>query len=91
MTQISHHWEDFAPGWHYESPPRTLTSGDITSFAREYDPQTYHTDEEAAKASPFGGLIASGWQTCSVARWRWTARTSTSTSGAAPPKLCAPR
>ena len=67
MTQISHHWEDFAPGWHYESPPRTLTSGDITSFAREYDPQTYHTDEEAAKASPFGGLIASGWQTCSVA------------------------
>lgn len=35
----------------------------ITGFARLYDPQYFHVDAEAAKASPFGGLIASGWQT----------------------------
>jgi len=67
MTTIEYYWEDFVPGWEYESPTRTVSAQQITTFAREYDPQTYHTDEEAAKSSPFGGLIASGWQTCSVA------------------------
>ena len=67
MTTIKYYWEDFIPGWENESPPRTLSAPQITTFAREYDPQSYHTDEEAAKSSPFGGLIASGWQTCSVA------------------------
>ncbi|OGA43483.1 MAG: hypothetical protein A3G25_17925 [Betaproteobacteria bacterium RIFCSPLOWO2_12_FULL_63_13] len=67
MTTIKYYWEDFTPGWEYESPPRTLSARQITAFAREYDPQSYHTDEEAAKSSPFGGLIASGWQTCSIA------------------------
>ena len=63
---IKYYWEDFAPGWVYESPPRALSAEDIVRFAREYDPQVYHTDERAAKATPFGGLIASGWQTCGV-------------------------
>ncbi len=63
---IKYYWEDFAPGWVYESPPRPLSAEDIVRFAREYDPQIYHTDEQAAKATPFGGLIASGWQTCGV-------------------------
>jgi len=67
MTPITYYWEDFTPGWQYESQPRMLTSREIMTFAREYDPQSYHTDEEAAKSSPFGGLIASGWHTCSVA------------------------
>jgi len=67
MTTIKYYWEDFVPGWEYESPTRTLSAQQIMTFAREYDPQPYHTDEEAAKSSPFGGLIASGWQTCSVA------------------------
>ena len=61
------YWEDFVPGWEYESPTRTLSAQQIVAFAQEYDPQTYHTDAEAAKSSPFGGLIASGWQTCGVA------------------------
>lgn len=64
---VRYYWEDFAPGWTYRSPSRTLTADDITRFAREYDPQAYHTDETAARATPFGGLIASGWQTCAVA------------------------
>ena len=67
MTTIRYYWEDFQPDWKFESPPRTLSAAEITSFGRQYDPQSYHTDEEAAKASPFGGLIASGWQTCSLA------------------------
>lgn len=67
MTTIKYYWEDLVPGWEYESTTRSLSAQQITTFAREYDPQTYHTDEEAAKSSPFGGLIASGWQTCSVA------------------------
>jgi acyl dehydratase len=67
MTPIKYYWEDFTPGWQYKSQPRALTAREIIAFAREYDPQSYHTDEEAAKSSPFGGLIASGWHTCSVA------------------------
>ena len=58
--------EDFAPGQVRESPPRTLTKDEIVAFAREYDPQPFHTDEEAGKRSVFGGLIASGWQTVGI-------------------------
>ena len=61
-----YYWEDFVPGWVYESPPRTLSAQDMVGFAREYDPQVYHTDEVAARDTPFGGLIASGWQTAAV-------------------------
>ena len=61
-----YYWDDFTPGWTYESPPRALSAEEIVRFAREYDPQVYHTDPEAAKATSFGGLIASGWQTCGV-------------------------
>jgi acyl dehydratase len=58
--------EDFAPGQVLESPPRTLTKEEIVAFARDYDPQPFHTDEAAAAGSVFGGLVASGWQTVSV-------------------------
>ena len=56
-------FEDFPIGWTYESEPRTLAAADIVAFARQWDPQRYHTSEDAARATPFGGLIASGWQT----------------------------
>jgi acyl dehydratase len=36
----------------------------IISFAKEYDPQLFHTNDEEATQSIFGGIIASGWQTC---------------------------
>jgi acyl dehydratase len=58
--------EDFAPGQVRESPPRTLTKDEIGAFARQYDPQPFHLDEEAARRSVFGGLIASGWQTVGI-------------------------
>ena len=60
-------FEDFPTGWTYESEPRALATNDIVAFAREWDPQRYHVDEAAARATPFGGLIASGWQTSCLA------------------------
>lgn len=63
---IRYFWEDFPVGWTYEGGSRTLGAEEIKAFAREYDPQAYHTNEDAAKDTPFGGLIASGWQTCGV-------------------------
>ena len=44
----------------------TFTAEEIVRFARAYDPQPFHVDAEAAAASPFGGLIASGWHTACV-------------------------
>ena len=40
-----------------------VTREETIEYARQFDPQPFHLDEEAAKASPFGGLIASGWHT----------------------------
>ena len=44
-----------------------VTEVEIVEFARRYDPQPFHTDPEAARRSPFGGLIASGWMTAGIA------------------------
>jgi acyl dehydratase len=45
----------------------TFAEAEIIDFARQFDPQPFHTDPVAAKQSFFGGLIASGWHTCAVA------------------------
>jgi acyl dehydratase len=42
-----------------------VSGGDIVTFAREFDPQPFHLDEEAARATT-GGLIASGWHTSAL-------------------------
>lgn len=60
------YWEDFEVGQVVELGSRTLTEAEIVAFAREWDPQPFHVDPEAAKESVFGGLIASGWQTGAV-------------------------
>ena len=57
------HFEDFEPGQVYELGTRLVTEREIVAFGREWDPQPFHVDPEAAKESVFGGLIASGWQT----------------------------
>ncbi len=44
----------------------TFTREEIIEFGRRFDPQPFHIDEEAAKRSPYGGLIASGWHTVSA-------------------------
>jgi acyl dehydratase len=58
-----HTFEDFAAGQVYELGSRTVTEAELVEFARQWDPQPFHVDPEAAKESVFGGLIASGWQT----------------------------
>ena len=59
--------EDFTVGEVLETAPVTLSADEIIAFAKLYDPQVFHTDPEAAKESPYGGLIASGLQTIAVA------------------------
>jgi acyl dehydratase len=62
------HWEDFPVGKVRElGPTPPLTKEEIVAFARQFDPQAFHTDESAARHSSFGGLVASGWQTCGMA------------------------
>ena len=56
-------YDDMPVGFRYETGARTLSAEAIKSFAREWDAQPFHLDEEAAKASPYGGLIASGFHT----------------------------
>jgi len=60
------YFEDFSLGQTKEFPPRPVTEAEIIAFARDYDPQPFHIDPAAAAASPFGGLIASGWHTAGM-------------------------
>ncbi len=59
-------FEDFTPGQVLELGSRTITAEAIVAFAREFDPQPFHLDEEAAKRSIYGGLLASGWHTGAI-------------------------
>lgn len=59
-------FEDFSPGQVYDLGTAEMTRDDIVAFAWQFDPQPFHLDEAAAAASPFGGLIASGWHTASI-------------------------
>jgi len=59
-------FEDIAVGERHELGSRTFTAEAIKAFARRYDPQAFHLDEEAAARSPFGALCASGWHTASA-------------------------
>ncbi len=58
--------EDFRPGEVIDLGSRTITKESITAFAREFDPQVFHLDEEAARKTIYGGLLASGWHTGSL-------------------------
>ena len=67
MAEVTIYWEDFALGQVRELGSLTVSRGEILTFARQFDPQPFHLDDEAAKASVFGGLCASGWHTCALA------------------------
>lgn len=64
--QPTRYFEDFKPGEVIELGSRTISKESIIAFAREFDPQVFHTDEEAAKRTFYGGLLASGWHTGSL-------------------------
>lgn len=59
-------FDDLPVGYTFETASRSLSEAEILSFARQFDRQPFHTDVEAAKASTYGGLIASGFQTMVV-------------------------
>jgi len=58
---------EIAAGQVIAAGPETITERQILEFAREFDPQWFHTDPARAAASTWNGLIASGWQTCAIA------------------------
>lgn len=60
------HFEDFAVGRVFNCGPYDVTKEEIFEFAREFDPQPHHLDEEAAKHSMLNGLSASGWHVCAM-------------------------
>ncbi len=59
-------FEDLEVGSRTEVGVHTFGAEEIVEFAERFDPQPFHVDEAAARESQFGGLIASGWHTCSV-------------------------
>jgi acyl dehydratase len=60
------YWEDFRIGEVTELGPVTVSEDEIVEFGRRFDPQPFHVDADAARESPFGGLIASGWHTAAI-------------------------
>jgi acyl dehydratase len=67
MAEITVFWEDPQPGQVLDLGSLAVTREEILAFASQFDPPPFHLDDEAAKASVFGGLCASGWHTCSMA------------------------
>ncbi|CAM2178017.1 MaoC family dehydratase [Paraburkholderia sacchari] len=59
-------YEDLEVGKAYEIGSHTFGREEIVQFAQQFDPQPFHLSEAAGEASHFGGLVASGWHTCSV-------------------------
>jgi acyl dehydratase len=60
------YWEDFPAGHVMAFGATAVTREAVLAFAQQFDPQPFHTDEEAARESLFGGLCASGWHTCAM-------------------------
>ena len=60
------YFEDYVPGVTHDCGSVSVDQPEIVSFAKEFDPQPFHVDPEAAARGPYGGLIASGWQTASL-------------------------
>ena len=61
-----HYFEDLAVGQKFASPVLPIDADAITAFAAAYDPQPFHLDDEAARATMFAGLAASGWHTAAL-------------------------
>ncbi|NJO36403.1 MAG: MaoC family dehydratase [Rhizobiales bacterium] len=64
MSKI--HLDDLEAGQVYLLGSRSLSEEEIIAFARDYDPQPFHVDPQAAVQSIYGGVIASGWHTASI-------------------------
>jgi acyl dehydratase len=68
-------FEDYTAGMRITESPRVRVDKDeIIAFAKKFDPQFFHLDEDAARHSIFGGLVASGWHTAALTMWLLTQR-----------------
>jgi acyl dehydratase len=63
---VTRYFEDYVPGLIVDCGTFSVSEADIIVFAKEYDPQPFHVDPVGAAEGPFGGLIASGWQTTAL-------------------------
>jgi acyl dehydratase len=63
VSGFRYYWEDFPAGRTFEHGRKVLSEAEIIDFARQWDPQRFHVDPQAARQTPFGGLVASGWHT----------------------------
>lgn len=68
MTRPSRCFEDLRVGERRRSTARTISEAEIIAFARQFDPQWFHTDADAARASHFGEVVASGVHVLAI--WR---------------------
>ena len=71
MPEPTLFFEDFTVGDVIEIGTYEMTEAEIIDFGRRFDPQYFHIDPTEAVNSPFGGLIASGWHTCSAWARLW--------------------
>ncbi len=60
------HYEDFPEGMVIPFGTYHLSKEEVIDYAREWDPQPFHLDEQAAESSVLGGLAASGWQSSAI-------------------------
>ncbi len=66
MGMTERYLDDFEVGERFAGPGITVSEAQILDFGLMYDPQPFHIDRETAAKSPFGGLIASGFQTLAL-------------------------
>ena len=62
-----YYWEDFPVGRSLDFGGMPVSREAVIEFARQFDPQPFHLDDEAARGTLFGRLSASGWHTCAMA------------------------
>ena len=60
------YFEDFKIGDSFAGGSVDVTQDAIVAYARQFDPQPFHTDPAAAQKTMFGELVASGWHTASM-------------------------
>jgi acyl dehydratase len=68
-TQNSHerfYLDDLYVGQRFTSRTHVIDAAQINAFARQFDPQPFHLDEDTAKDTLFAGLVASGWHTAAI-------------------------
>lgn len=64
-SQITY-WEDVVVGATVAFGSKAVSREEIIAFARAFDPQPFHLDDEAAKETVIGRLFASGWHSCAM-------------------------